>query len=163
MRNPLIARCLLALGLAASASAAPAAAQGVAKGHVHTGLTADYVVHHGDKVWFRGQREVGAREVIEGDVVVASGSLRVVGEVHGDAVVGNGDLVLEPGSVVYGDAVVTGGQLVNNGGSVLGKVQQGGPSRNAGAATVKLRVANKVGVLKKSSASLVGPCVQFLI
>ena len=29
--------------------------------------------------------------------------------------------------------------------------------------TVKLRVANKVGVLKKSSASLVGPCVQFLI
>jgi hypothetical protein len=138
MRNVTLARCLIALGFTAS-SAAGLSAQGVEKGHVHTGLTADHVVHHGDRVWFRGQREVGAREVIEGDVVVASGSLRVLGEVHGDAVVGDGDLVLAAGSVVYGDAVVTGGRLVNEGGQVLGKVQEGGPSRHAGTQAIQLR------------------------
>jgi hypothetical protein len=137
MRNPILGRGLLALGLSAL-SAMGLAAQG-AGGHVHTGIAADRDLHQGDLVWFRGEREIGAREVIEGDVVVASGSLTVRGEVHGDAVVGNGDLFIEPGAVIYGDAVVTGGTLVNRGGSVLGKVQQGGPSRHNGTASVHIR------------------------
>lgn len=161
MRNTMIARCLLALGFAVSA-ATGAAAQGVERGHVHTGLTADHVVHHGDRVWFRGQREVGAREVIEGDVVVASGSLRVLGEVHGDAVVGDGNLVLEAGSVVYGDVVVTGGTLVNHGGSVLGKVQEGGPSRHAGTQAIQLR-GGLLGGLGAGWAGLAGTLILGLV
>jgi hypothetical protein len=161
MRNVLLARCLLALGLTA-ASAAGAAAQGTGKGHVHTGLTADHTVHHGDRVWFRGERQVGAREVIEGDVVVASGSLRVLGEVHGDAVVGDGNLVLEAGSVVYGDAVVTGGELINRGGTIMGKVQQGGPSRGAGTQSIQLRRGLFAG-LGAGWAGLAGTLVLGLV
>lgn len=138
MHKHTLARCLLALGLTAS-SAAGLASQAPGKAHVHTGIAADRELLQGDLVWYRGAREIGARQVIEGDVVVAAGSLTVRGEIHGDAVVGDGDLVIEPGAVIYGDAVVTGGKLINHGGSVLGKVQQGGPGRHNGTASVHIR------------------------
>jgi hypothetical protein len=157
MRNRILAPALLALTLST-----PAAAQAQVKGHVHTGLTSEHSVHHGDVVWFRGARQIGALEVIEGDVVVASGSLTVLGEVHGDAVVGDGDLVLEPGSVVYGDAVVTGGQLVNRGGKVMGAVQQGGPTRNAGTQAMQLR-HGLFGWLGKGWSGLAGTLVLGLV
>lgn len=160
MRNLLLAPCALALALAAASTAV--AAQSPGKGHVHTGLTADYTVHHGDRVWLRGDRAVGPREVIEGDVVVAGGSLRVAGEVHGDAVVGGGDLVLDAGSVIYGDAVVTGGRLVNHGATVMGKVQEGGPSRRAGTQAIRLR-SGLFGGLGAGWAGLAGTVVLGLV
>jgi len=163
MRNVLLARGLLALGLTVG-SVAGAAAQSPLKGHAHSGLSADMEVHQGDLIWFRGAREVGARQVIEGDVVVAGGSLTVRGEVHGDAVVGNGDLVLEPGAVVYGDAVVTGGKLVNRGGSVLGKVQEGGPSRRAGGTQANIHINTPlIGGLGAGWAGLAGTLVLGLV
>lgn len=119
MRNTTRAVLLAALFLAGPLAAQPR--------HDHTGLSDGRELHQGDRVWFRGQHAVSADEVIEGDVVVASGSLVVRGEVHGDAVVGGGDLVVERGALIYGDAVVTGGKLVNRGGSVLGKIQEGSP------------------------------------
>jgi hypothetical protein len=158
MRNHLLAPALLALTL--SVTAGPVQAQ--ARGHVHTGLTADHTVHHGDLVWFRGQHQVERMQVIEGDVVVASGSLQVLGEVHGDAVVGNGDLVLEPGSVVYGDAVVTGGKLVNRGGTIMGAVQLGGPTRHAGTPAMQLR-HGLVGWLGTGWGGLAGTLVLGLV
>jgi hypothetical protein len=154
MRNVLLARYGLALAL--SAAAAPGlASQAPAAAHAHPGVLEGRTLHQGDRLWFRGQRTVGADEVIEGDVVVASGSLTVRGEVHGDAVVGGGDLVLEAGSVVYGDAVVTGGNLVNRGGSVLGKVQQGGPARAVGTQSVHVR-PGFLGSLGQGWSRLVG-------
>lgn len=161
MRKHLLAPPLLALALSIL-TAGGLDAQGAAKGHVHTGITADHTVLHGDVVWFRGQRQIGAMEVIEGDVVVASGSLTVRGEVHGDAVVGGGDLVLEPGSVVYGDAVVTGGRLVNRGGQVLGAVQQGGPARHAGTQALQLR-HGMVSWLGKGWSGMAGTLVLGLV
>ncbi|HWK89075.1 MAG TPA: polymer-forming cytoskeletal protein, partial [Longimicrobium sp.] len=113
MRNP-TARAALALAFVLAPSLA-------AQSHTHEGVA----VHRGDKLWFRGEHVIEKADVIEGDVVVASGSLTVRGEVHGDAVVGGGNLVLEPGSTVYGDAVVTGGKLVNRGGTVHGAVHEG--------------------------------------
>jgi hypothetical protein len=136
MRNVMRTPLGLALALAA-ASAAPVYAD--VQPHSHDGM-AGYTLHRGDRLWFRGAHQVRAGEIIEGDVVVASGSLTVRGEVHGDAVVGGGDLVLEPGSVVSGDAVVTGGRLVNRGGQVLGKVQEGSPqARHDGTQAMQLR------------------------
>ncbi|HEU0013536.1 MAG TPA: polymer-forming cytoskeletal protein [Longimicrobium sp.] len=111
-------RSLTSAALALLLAAAPSLA---AQSHTHDGVS----VHRGDKLWFRGQHVVEQAQVIEGDVVVASGSLTVRGEVHGDAVVGGGNLVLEPGSTVYGDAVVTGGKLINRGGRVHGQVHEG--------------------------------------
>jgi ribosome-binding factor A len=49
-----------------------------AQSHTHDGVP----VHRGDKLWFRGQHVISRSEVVEGDVVVASGSLTVRGEVH---------------------------------------------------------------------------------
>lgn len=158
MRNELLAPALLALALIIPAG--PAQAQ--PRGHAHTGLTSEHTVHHGDMVWFRGQRQVDRMEVIEGDVVVASGSLTVLGEVHGDAVVGDGDLVLEAGSVVYGDAVVTGGKLVNRGGTIMGAVQQGGPARHAGTQAIQLR-HGLVSWLGKGWGGLAGTLVLGLV
>lgn len=138
MHNVLLARYALALVLGAAA-APQLAAQAPSRAHSHPGVLEGRTLHQGDRMWFRGQHQIAADEVIEGDVVVASGSLTVLGEVHGDAVVGGGDLVLEAGSVVYGDAVVTGGKLVNRGGSILGKVQEGSPARASGTQSVHLK------------------------
>jgi hypothetical protein len=154
MRNVLIARCALALALTA-AFAPGLASQSSAPAHRHPGVLDGRTLHQGDRLWFRGQRAVAADEVIEGDVVVASGSLTVRGEVHGDAVVGGGDLVLEAGSVVYGDAVVTGGKLVNHGGRILGKVQEGGPARAAGTQSIHVR-PGFLGALGQGWSRLVG-------
>lgn len=135
MRNVLIARLALVL---TAAFAPGAAAQAPAPAHQHPGVLEGRTLHQGDRLWFRGAHTVAADEVIEGDVVVASGSLTVLGEVHGDVVVGGGDLVLRAGSVVYGDAVVTGGKLVN-GGKVLGRVQEGSPTRVSGTQSMHVR------------------------
>lgn len=58
-----------------------------------------------------------------GGTVVVGGTLRVRGEVDGDAVVVGGDLILEATGTVLGDAVVTGGRLVNEGGRVRGEMR----------------------------------------
>jgi hypothetical protein len=152
MRNPFIAR-LAAFAL--TAASVPGLAAQSTTPHTHTGVLEGRTLHQGDRLWFRGERSVGATEVIEGDVVVASGSLTVRGEVHGDVVVGGGNLVLEAGSVVYGDAVVTGGTLVNHGGSVLGKVQEGAPARVAGTQSVHVR-PGFLGSLGQGWSRLVG-------
>ena len=131
MRN-LTVTSALALGLAF----APGLAAQAPAGHPHTGLEGR-TLHHGDRVWFSGQRSIGADEVIEGDVVVANGSLTVSGEVHGDA-------------------VVTGGKLVNRGGSVLGKVQEGTPrSRPVGATQAIHMRRGWLGALGEGWAGLV--------
>ncbi|HEX7243191.1 MAG TPA: hypothetical protein VF263_23100 [Longimicrobiaceae bacterium] len=79
-----------------------------------------------------GDQTVAEGEVIDGDMVVIGGSLRVRGEIRGNAVVTGGDLRLERGGTVHGDAVVTGGRLVNQGGRVLGEMRTvAGPGRHA--------------------------------
>lgn len=70
-----------------------------------------------------GDHVVAKGETVDGDVVVVGGDLRVEGEVRGDAIVTEGDLVMEAGGRVLGDAVVTGGTLVNHGGRILGEMR----------------------------------------
>lgn len=75
-----------------------------------------------------GDHTVEAGDTVE-DVVVVGGTLRVRGEIRGDAVVVGGDLLLEEGATVRGDALVTGGKIVDNGGRVFGEMrtlQEGG-------------------------------------
>jgi hypothetical protein len=72
-------------------------------------------VRTGDQVVERG-------EVVEGDLVVHGGDLRIEGEVRGNVVVTGGDLTITDGAEVLGDAKVIGGSLVNEGGRVLGEM-----------------------------------------
>ncbi|MFL5386108.1 MAG: hypothetical protein ACJ8GN_26635 [Longimicrobiaceae bacterium] len=62
-------------------------------------------------------------KVVDGDVVVPFGDVRVAGEVMGDVTVGKGNLVLLEGGVIHGNAVVSGGQLLNHGGRVFGEMR----------------------------------------
>ncbi len=80
-----------------------------------------------------GDRTIEAGETVAA-VVVVNGDLRVRGEVTGDAVVLNGDLILEESGLVLGDALVTGGQIVNQGGRVRGEMRtvDSGPGGSAG-------------------------------
>jgi hypothetical protein len=66
---------------------------------------------------------------------VVGGDLRVRGEITGDAVVYNGNLILEETGLVQGDALVTNGQIVNEGGRVRGEMLSvNGSSRTAASA-----------------------------
>lgn len=69
-----------------------------------------------------GDRTVRAGESVE-EIVVIGGTLRVAGQVRGDAVVVGGDLVLQESGVIEGDALVTGGRLIEQGGRVLGEIR----------------------------------------
>ena len=67
-----------------------------------------------------GDRVIEADESVD-DVVVASGDLTVRGKVGGDALVLNGDLILEEGGLIEGDALVVRGEIRLNGGRVRGR------------------------------------------
>lgn len=78
-----------------------------------------------------GDHVVEAGEVVEGDLIVHDGNLRVEGEIRGNAVVTDGDLLLVEGATILGDAVVTGGRLLNEGGRVRGEMLTVGGERGA--------------------------------
>lgn len=99
----------------AAAQAEVEAEAGRVSGGSVTVLTGDQVVEEG--------------EVVEGDLIVHDGDLRVEGEIRGNAVVTDGDLLLVEGGVVLGDAVVTGGKLLNEGGRVRGEMLTVGGGR----------------------------------
>jgi hypothetical protein len=83
---------------------------------------APLAVPEGSQISFNGY-DVPRGKVVDGDVVVPFGDVRIAGEVMGDVTVGKGNLVLAPSGVVHGDAVVTGGQLRNEGGRVFGEMR----------------------------------------
>jgi hypothetical protein len=69
-----------------------------------------------------GSQVVAKGEVVEGDLVVHDGDLRIEGEVRGNVVVTGGDLTLTEGAKVLGDAKVIDGSLLNEGGRVFGEM-----------------------------------------
>ena len=58
-----------------------------------------------------GRTRIPAGSVVEGDLVVLGGDLRLGGEVRGNLVVANGALLLEPGARVHGPTIVVGGTV----------------------------------------------------
>lgn len=87
-------------------------------------------VRTGDQVIPRG-------EVVEGDLVVHDGDLRIEGEVRGNVVVTGGNLNIAKDAAVLGDAKVIGGSLNNDGGRVMGEmltISGDGPRRPRAAA-----------------------------
>lgn len=79
-------------------------------------------------------------KVVDGDVVVPFGDVRVEGEVMGDVTVGKGNLELADGAVIHGDAVVSGGgRLLNQGGRVDGEMRVNSDEGEAAAAAAAAR------------------------
>lgn len=69
-----------------------------------------------------GDHTVSEGETVA-DIVVVGGTLRVMGEVTGDAIVVGGDLIVGSGGVIRGDALVTGGTIRNEGGEIGGEMR----------------------------------------
>jgi hypothetical protein len=118
------ARCVTLLGLLASAwlGPAPARAQQEPGGVLPTEVAAALVDFWNDprRQRFHGPTEVRPDSVVEGDIAVLDGPLRVAGRVEGSVVVVNGDVVLRPGSVITGDLLVTGGTIQGLDGAAVG-------------------------------------------
>src|SRR5215213_2489249 len=121
MRTDLMKLSVVAL---AAAFAAPGAvrAQDVATPRSAPAPPAALAVPEGSQISLNGY-DVPRGKVVDGDVVVPFGDVRIAGEVMGDVTVGKGNLVLAESGVIHGDAVVTGGQLVNEGGRVFGEMR----------------------------------------
>lgn len=60
---------------------------------------------------YEGNAEIESGDVLEGDVAVLDGSLRLNGRVEGDVVVVNGALALGADAQVTGDVIVVGGDI----------------------------------------------------
>ena len=105
-----------------AAPAAPAAPRAADTLSPAVAPPAPLAVPEGSQISFNGY-DVPRGKVVDGDVVVPFGDVRVMGEVMGDVTVGKGNLVLAPSGVIHGDATVTGGQLVNEGGRVFGEMR----------------------------------------
>ncbi|GMV06051.1 MAG: hypothetical protein AMXMBFR53_23270 [Gemmatimonadota bacterium] len=73
-------------------------------------------------VRLQGRAEVPAGRLIQGDVAVLGGPVHVAGEIRGDLVVVNGDLVVAPGGRITGDVTVVGGDVVADPDAVGGQL-----------------------------------------
>jgi len=105
-----------------AAPAAPAAPRAADTLSPAVAPPAPLAVPQGSQLSFNGY-DVPRGKVVDGDVVVPFGDVRIAGEVMGDVTVGKGNLVLAPSGVIHGDAVVTGGELLNEGGRVFGEMR----------------------------------------
>lgn len=73
--------------------------------------------------------EIEEGRSVAGDVALLSGELTVAGEVGGDVLVLDGDLILESTAVVEGDVLQVGGSVTNRGGSIGGELVSIGGDR----------------------------------
>ncbi len=75
-------------------------------------------------IHFTGRSRIPSTRVVMGNVAALGGPFTIAGEVEGDLVVVNGDLVFESGGTVTGDVLIVGGQVL---GEDLGRI--GGETR----------------------------------
>ncbi len=76
-----------------------------------------------DKIKYIGDLVIEAGEVVDGDVVVMEGDLRIKGVVNGNAVVSYGDAFIDSGGVVNGDVVALRGKItVHKDATVTGEI-----------------------------------------
>jgi len=76
-----------------------------------------------DKIKYLGDLVIRAGEMVEGDVVVMQGDLRVAGVVNGDAVISFGNAYIDSGAIINGDVVALRGKItVDENAKVTGQV-----------------------------------------
>lgn len=99
--------------LAALSLAAPGAARAQDPGALPADLAhrANEILNDTQTRRYEGNAEIESGDVVEGDVAVLDGSLRLDGRVDGDVVVVNGALTLGAQARVGGDVIVVGGDI----------------------------------------------------
>lgn len=99
--------------LAALSLAAPVAARAQDPGALPADLAqrVTELLNDSDTRRYEGDAEIESGDVVEGDVAVLDGGLRLGGRVEGDVVVVNGGLTLGPDAEVTGDVIVVGGDI----------------------------------------------------
>lgn len=70
-----------------------------------------------------GARVIQGGSRVDGTVLVRDGQLRVAGEINGDAIVQNGDLLVVEGARITGDAIAFNGTVRVEGGTVEGQIR----------------------------------------
>jgi hypothetical protein len=95
-----------------------------------------------------GNFSVGSSETVTGNLLVMRGKVDVHGQVTGNVVALDGDIVMHPGSSVRGDALAIGGRIQDRGGVVQGE------QRSLGAAA--LAPPPSVGPLQRVLTSAAG-------
>lgn len=102
--------------LAMVIAAGPLTAQerGVSELDLPRGVADEVIAFFNDPatIRFQGRAQVPTGSVIRGNVAVLGGPLQVAGEITGDVVVVNGNLVLGQTSRITGDVTVLGGEVV---------------------------------------------------
>ncbi len=73
--------------------------------------------------------EIEEDRTVDGDVALLSGDLTVAGDVTGDVLVLDGELVLESTATVQGDILQVGGSVTNRGGTIDGELVSVGGDR----------------------------------
>ncbi|HSG47357.1 MAG TPA: polymer-forming cytoskeletal protein, partial [Longimicrobiales bacterium] len=112
--------------LAVLLAVAPLTAQerGVSELDLPRGVANEVIAFFNDPttIRFQGRAQVPTESVILGNVAVLGGPLQVAGEITGDVVVVNGDLLLEETGRITGDVTVIGGSVVGPVEGVLGQL-----------------------------------------
>jgi hypothetical protein len=107
---------LLLLGgfLAAAGSAISAQEPGIEEADLPRWVEEDIINFFNDPttIHFTGRARIPVTRVVVGDVASLGGPFTIAGEVEGDLVVVNGDLVFEAGGSVAGDVMIVGGTVI---------------------------------------------------
>lgn len=106
-------RAFALTALAALSLAVPGAARAQDPGALPADLAhrANEILNDAQTIRYEGNAEIESGDVVEGDVAVLDGSLRLNGRVEGDVVVVNGALALGADAQVTGDVIVVGGDI----------------------------------------------------
>src|SRR5690349_9389948 len=107
-----------------------------------------------------GPRIIAPKEVHVGSVGVTDGDLHVAGRIEGDAIVFDGNIVLEKDGEITGDALSVGGRVIANGGRVDGEMRSlAGPF----VATTKGRASQPMGTMQTIKLVVVCFAILFVI
>ena len=88
-----------------------------------TAFAADDDIGSRDRIKYIGDLTIEQGEVVNGDVIVMQGDLRVLGTINGNAIVSLGNTFVDSGGVINGDLIAWKGKIfIEEGGFVAGEV-----------------------------------------
>lgn len=88
-----------------------------------------------------GTYSVGSNETLTGHLLVLRGDADIFGQLHGNVVTLDGDIIVHPGAAIRGDALALGGRIREVGGTIAGQAVGFGTAVDRGPAVAPSPVA----------------------